>query len=171
MKRVENTMAMGRIGVVGIGGGGCNTLDNMASHWENGPSLIAVNTDSQALNATRATTRLQIGERITRSMGTGGDGKIGKLAAEDDFDTLQGLFRGMDLVFVVTTLGGGTGTGAAPVVARAARETGAMVIAFATLEPALRTEGTALLSLLRNVGSAIGISVTSASSMAPRCLL
>ena len=133
MKRVENTMAMGRIGVVGIGGGGCNTLDNMASHWENGPSLIAVNTDSQALNATRATTRLQIGERITRSMGTGGDGKIGKLAAEDDFDTLQGLFRGMDLVFVVTTLGGGTGTGAAPVVARAARETGAMVIAFATL--------------------------------------
>ncbi len=133
MKRAENTMAMSRISVVGVGGGGCNTVDSMATHWESGPSLIAINTDSQALNATHATTRLQIGERITRSLGTGGDSKIGKLAAEDDFDTLQGLFRGMDLVFVVTTLGGGTGTGAAPVVARAARETGAMVIAFATL--------------------------------------
>lgn len=132
MKRSENTMTMSRIAVVGVGGGGCNTVDSMASHWENGPSLIAINTDSQALSATRATTRLQIGERITRSMGTGGDSKVGKLAAEDDFDTLQGLFRGMDLVFVVTTLGGGTGTGAAPVVARAAHETGAMVIAFAT---------------------------------------
>ena len=133
MRRVEDTMAASRIGVVGVGGGGGNTIDSMATHWENGPSLIAVNTDAQDLKTTQANTRIKIGERITRSMGTGGDSKIGKLAAEDDFDTLQGLFRGMDLVFVVTALGGGTGTGAAPVVARAAHETGAMVIAFATL--------------------------------------
>lgn len=133
MRRVDNTMTTGRISVVGVGGGGSNAVESMAANWENGPSLIAINTDGQALGATRVATRFQIGEALTRGMGTGGDAKIGKLAADDTFDSLQGLFRGMDLVFLVTTLGGGTGTGAAPVVARAAHETGAMVIAFATL--------------------------------------
>jgi cell division protein FtsZ len=133
MRRVDNIMTTARISVVGVGGGGSNAVDSMASHWENGPSLIAINTDGQALGATRVATRLQIGEPLTRGMGTGGDAKIGKLAADDAFDSLQGLFRGMDLVFVVTALGGGTGTGAAPVVARSAHETGALVIAFATL--------------------------------------
>jgi len=126
-------MATSRISVVGVGDGGCNAVDSMAAHWENGPSLIAINTDAQSLKTTQASTRLQIGEQITRNMGTGGDSNMGTLSANDDFDTLQGLFRGMDLIFLVTTLGGGTGTGAAPVVARAARETGAMVIAFVTL--------------------------------------
>jgi len=129
----ENSMATNRIGVVGVGDGGCHAVDSMATHWENGPSLIVVNTDLQSLNATHATTRLQIGSQIAHNRGTGGDTNIGTLSAEDDFDTLQGLFRGMDLVFIVVTLGGGTGTGAAPIVARAAHETGAMVIAFATL--------------------------------------
>jgi cell division protein FtsZ len=133
MRRVENIMATSRISVVGVGDGGCNAVDSMATHWENGPSLIAINTDAQALKATQASTRLQIGEQITRNMGAGGDANMGTLSANDDFDTLQGLFRGMDLIFVVATLGGGTGTGATPVVARAARETGAMVIAFVTL--------------------------------------
>lgn len=133
MRRIDNTMTTARISVVGVGDGGSNAVDSMASHWENGPSLIAINTDGQALGTTRAATRLQIGETLTRGMGTGGDAKVGKLAADDTFDTLQGLFSGMDLVFVVTTLGGGTGTGSAPVVARAAHETGALVIAFATL--------------------------------------
>jgi len=126
-------MATSRISVVGVGDGGCNAVDTMAAHWENGPSLIAVNTDAQSLKMTQASTRLQIGEQITRNMGAGGDTNMGALSATDDFDTLQGLFRGMDLVFVVATLGGGTGTGATPIVARAARETGAMVIAFVTL--------------------------------------
>jgi len=126
-------MATSRISVVGVGDGGCNAVDSMAAHWENGPSLIAINTDAQSLKTTQASTRLQIGEQITRNMGTGGDSNMGALSANDDFDTLQGLFRGMDLVFMVATLGGGTGTGATPVVARAARETGAMVIAFVTL--------------------------------------
>ena len=133
MKSDDNSIMTGRIAVAGVGGGGCNALDSMARHWEGGPALIAINTDGQALRSGRVANRIQIGERITRSMGTGGDAKVGKLAAEDDFDRLQDVFRGMDLVFVVTTLGGGTGTGAAPVVARAARETGAMVITFATL--------------------------------------
>lgn len=133
MRRLENIMATSRISVVGVGDGGCNAVDSMATHWENGPSLITINTDAQSLKSTQASTRLQIGEQITRNMGTGGDSNMGSLSATDDFDTLQGLFRGMDLVFLVSTLGGGTGTGATPVVARAARETGAMVIAFVTL--------------------------------------
>ena len=133
MRRAENIMATSRIGVVGVGDGGCNAVDSMAAHWESGPSLIAINTDAQSLKATQASTRLQIGEQITRNMGAGGDSNMGALSATDDFDTLQGLFRGMDLIFLVATLGGGTGTGASPVVARAARETGAMVIAFVTL--------------------------------------
>lgn len=133
MRRIDSTMTAARICVAGVGGGGSNAVESMASHWENGPSLFAINTDAQALASTGAATRLQIGEALTRGMGAGGDTKVGKLAADDSFDTLQSLFRGMDLVFVVTTLGGGTGTGAAPVVARAAHETGSLVIAFATL--------------------------------------
>ena len=130
----------GRIAVAGVGGGGCNAVSSMAIEWQNGPSVIAVNTDAQALGGVQATTRLQIGEKITRGMGTGGDPKIGRLAAEDDFQTLRGLFSGMDLVFIVTALGGGTGTGAAPVVARAAQECGALTIAFATLPFAFEGE-------------------------------
>ena len=126
-------MDTSRISVVGVGDGGGNAVDSMATHWANGPSLIAINTDAQSLKTIQASTRLQIGEQITRNMGTGGDSNMGTLSANDDFDTLQGLFRGMDLIFLVATLGGGTGTGASPVVAKAARETGAMVIAFVTL--------------------------------------
>ncbi|MEI8121001.1 MAG: cell division protein FtsZ [bacterium] len=133
MKASETIMGKGRIGVVGVGGGGCNTIGSMAAHWENAPSLIAINTDAQSLGAVACNTRLQIGKRITRNMGTGGDSKIGRLAADEDFSTLEGLFSGMDLVFIVCALGGGTGTGAAPVVARAAQEAGAMVIVFATI--------------------------------------
>jgi len=130
----------GRIAVVGVGGGGCNAVGSMALEWQSGPSVIAVNTDSQALGGMEVTTRLQIGEKITRGLGTGGDPKVGRLAAEDDFQTLCGLFAGLDLVFIVTALGGGTGTGAAPVVARAAQESGALTIAFATLPFAFEGE-------------------------------
>ncbi len=133
MRTPETIMATGRISVVGVGGGGCNTINSMASHWEHAPALIAINTDAQSLNTVQCNTRLQIGKRITRNMGTGGDSKIGRLAADEDFEALESLFRGMDLVFIVSALGGGTGTGAAPVVARAAQESGAMVIAFATI--------------------------------------
>ena len=129
----DHSIGLSRICVVGVGGGGGNALSGMADHWENSPALIAVNTEAQALSAARATTKLQIGEKITRGMGTGGDATVGRLAAEDDFASLRGLFINMDLVFVVTALGGGTGTGAAPVIARAAHETGALTIAFATL--------------------------------------
>ena len=129
----DTLIATNRICVVGVGGGGCQILGSMASTWDNAPALIAINTDAPSLKATPCSSRLQIGTRITRNLGTGGDGKIGRLSAEEDVDALQELFRGLDLVFVIATLGGGTGSGAAPVVARAARETGAIVITFATL--------------------------------------
>ena len=129
-----------RIMVVGVGGGGCNAVDGMAVDWEQGPVVVAVNTDMQALSGLKKATRQSIGEKITRGMGTGGDPTIGRLAAEDDFEKLRALCVAKDLVIVVTALGGGTGTGAAPVVARAAHETGALVIAFATLPFAFEGE-------------------------------
>ena len=133
MKNVDRVVTPDRIGVVGIGGGGCNALDTMVTGWEDGPVFIAMNTDPQALGGCLAETRLQIGARITGGLSTGGDPAIGRQAAEDEFDTLRGLFSGMELVFLVVTLGGGTGTGAAPVIAKAAHEAGAFVIAFAAL--------------------------------------
>jgi cell division protein FtsZ len=105
----------------------------MVAGWENGPAIIAINTDAQALAGCAAPTRLQIGAKITKGLGAGGDAKLGMLAAEDDANDIRALFAGMDMVFLVVALGGGTGTGAAPVVARAAHEAGALVIAFATL--------------------------------------
>jgi cell division protein FtsZ len=118
---------------MGVGGGGCNAVGSMAAGWEGGPSVIAINTDAQALEGMQGVVRLQIGEKITRGMGTGGDITVGRLAAEDDVERLREVCAAMDLVVVVTALGGGTGTGAAPVVARIAHETGALVIVFATL--------------------------------------
>jgi cell division protein FtsZ len=129
----DNPAFAGRICAVGVGGGGCNALNGMIEGWENGPAIIAINTDAQALAGSAAPTRLQIGKKITKGMGAGGDVKLGRLAAEDDFDDICRLFGGMEMVFLVAALGGGTGTGAAPVLARAAHEAGALVIAFATL--------------------------------------
>lgn len=147
MKPVETVMSPERIAVVGVGGGGCNAVSSMARQWENGPILIAINTDAQALGANHTAKRLQIGRKLTGGMGAGGDPEIGRLAAEDDFDALRDLFRNTDLVFIVSSLGGGTGTGAAPVVARAARETGALIIALTTLP--FEFEGAQRLSLAR----------------------
>lgn len=136
----DQTIGPKRICVVGVGGGGCNAVDGMAADWENGPTVVAVNTDAQALSGIQKATRLSIGEKITRGMGSGGDLTIGRLAAEDDFEKLRAMCGAMDLVIVVAAMGGGTGTGATPVVARAAHETGALVIAFATLPFAFEGE-------------------------------
>lgn len=154
MKPADTVMAPDRIAVVGIGGGGCNAVANMARQWENGPLLISINTDAQALASSQTSKRLQIGQKITRGMGAGGDPEVGRLAAEDDFEALRDLFHGIDLVFAVTTLGGGTGSGAAPVVARAAREGGSLVIALATLP--FDFEGTQRASLARKTLAELG---------------
>ena len=133
MKTVDTVLSPNRIAVIGVGDGGCNAIASMVKQWENGPALTAINTDAQTLYANQAPQRIQIGKKLTRGLGTGGDPELGRLAAEDDFNTLRGLFTETDLVFLVTALGGGTGTGAAPVLARAAHETGALVVVLATL--------------------------------------
>ncbi len=126
-------LASDRIIVVGVGGGGSNAVDSMAGQWENGPFVVAVNTDAQSLAGLHHARPITLGRKITNGLSTGGDADVGRLAAEDDLAALHELFTGKELAFVVTSLGGGTGTGAAPIVARAAREAGALVIAFATL--------------------------------------
>lgn len=122
-----------RVIVIGVGGGGGNAVSRMYAQWPDGPDVTAVNTDAKALAACSAPTRVQIGRNLTNGLGAGGDPNVGKLAAEDDVDMLRELVSQADLVFLVTALGGGTGTGAAPLVARVAREEGALVLCFATL--------------------------------------
>lgn len=123
--------------IVGLGGGGCKVVDRMAGAVPESdtraPAFVAVNTDSNALADSRASVKIQIGSSHTNGLGAGGDVSVGRLAAEDDIEMLGSLFARVDLVFLVVGLGGGTGTGAAPVVLNAARNAGAMTLCFATL--------------------------------------
>ena len=119
--------------IIGIGGGGCNVIAGMAESWIDGPDLIAINTDAQALDACPVARKVQIGRSITEGQGAGGDVNLGKLSAEDDADMIRHLVSKADLVCVVVTEGGGTGTGAAPVIARIAREEGALTLGFASM--------------------------------------
>jgi cell division protein FtsZ len=121
-----------RLLVVGVGGGGCRAARHVAGLLAHGPNVVAVDSDDQALKETGLPVQLPIGRALTRGFGAGGDAAIGKLAAEDEEIRLRTLVEGMDLVFVITTLGGGTGSGAAPVVARIAHEQGALTICFAS---------------------------------------
>lgn len=121
------------IRVVGVGGAGCNAVDYMSRCGFDGVQFVAMNTDLQALSACLVEDKVQVGARTTRGMGAGGDPEVGRTAAETDSESLRSWFAGIDLVFVVAGLGGGTGTGAAPVIARIARESGALVLAIATL--------------------------------------
>lgn len=121
-----------RMVIVGLGGGGGNAVARMHAGWSDGPAVAAVNTDSQALSTCRVPVRVQIGKGITQGLGAGGDPAVGKLAAEDDGDSLRELVSQADIVVIVAALGGGTGTGAAPIMARIAREQGAMTLCFAT---------------------------------------
>jgi len=122
-----------KIRVVGIGGGGGNSLDSMISegHIE-GVDFMALNTDAQALLKTRAITKLQIGENLTRGLGSGGDPDIGRQAAEESVEKVKQLLEGSDMVFLTAGMGGGTGTGASPIIAQAAKEAGALTIAVVT---------------------------------------
>ncbi len=120
------------IKVVGIGGGGGNAINRMVAAGVEGVEFIAVNTDAQALGMNRAHTKMQIGARLTRGLGTGGDPQVGREAALEDMDRLRDALTGADMVFVTTGLGGGTGTGGAPVVSSLAAEAGALVVAVVT---------------------------------------
>ncbi len=120
------------IKVVGVGGGGCNSVNRMVEEGIQGVEFIAANTDAQALLLSKAPTRLRLGEKLTRGLGAGGDPEIGRKAAEESADELYALLKGADMVFVTAGLGGGTGTGAAPIVAQVARDCGALTIAVVT---------------------------------------
>lgn len=120
------------IKVVGCGGGGGNALNRMVDCGVSGVDFIAVNTDVQALRTNRAATMIQIGEKLTKGLGAGATPEIGKKAAEESREEIAGALKGADLVFVTAGMGGGTGTGAAPVVAEIARDMGILTIAVVT---------------------------------------
>ncbi|MBP9719150.1 MAG: cell division protein FtsZ [Candidatus Levybacteria bacterium] len=122
-----------KIRVLGIGGGGGNALNSMISLSQiQGVDFVAVNTDSQALLANAAATKLQIGENITRGLGSGGDPEMGRQAAEESREKIRALLDGSDMVFLAAGMGGGTGTGAAAVIAEVAKDVGALTIGVVT---------------------------------------
>ena len=129
---VEDVDQVARIKVVGVGGAGGNAVNRMIEAGLTGVEFLVVNTDAQALRQSRAHQTLQIGTQITRGLGSGGDPVIGRKAVEEDETALTDALHGCDMVFVTAGMGGGTGTGAAPVVARIARELGALTVAVAT---------------------------------------
>lgn len=122
-----------RMLVVGVGGGGGNAVARMVAGWRGGPEAAVLNTDAQALAGCQVPTRLQIGKGVTHGLGASGDAAVGKLAAEDDTDLIRELVSHHDIAFIVVTLGGGTGTGAAPIVAKIAKDEGVMTLCFATM--------------------------------------
>lgn len=121
-----------RIKVVGVGGGGSNGVNRMIEAGLKGAEFIAINTDAQALATSKATHKLQIGEKLTRGLGAGANPEVGGKAAEESRDVLLKALKGADMVFVTAGMGGGTGTGAAPIVAEVAREIGALTVGVVT---------------------------------------
>ena len=121
-----------RIKVVGVGGGGSNAVNRMIAEGMTGVEFVAVNTDSQALLLSDAPRRVRIGDKLTRGLGAGGDPEKGQKAAEESQEELYEVIRGTDMVFIAAGMGGGTGTGAAPIVAQIARELGGLTIGVVT---------------------------------------
>lgn len=128
----ENTVHSAKIKVMGVGGGGSNATDYMASLGMDGVDFAVVNTDVQALSRARIRERIQIGVKITQGMGAGANPEIGRQAALEDYEVLAESLDGVDILFLVVGLGGGTGTGAAPVIAKIAKERGIIVLAVVT---------------------------------------
>jgi cell division protein FtsZ len=120
------------IKVVGVGGGGCNAVNRMVEARIQGVQFVGVNTDAQALMRCEAESRIRIGERITRGLGVGGDPERGRQAAEESRDELKEAVKDADMVFITAGMGGGTGTGAAPVLAQVAKDAGALTVAVVT---------------------------------------
>jgi cell division protein FtsZ len=121
-----------RIKVVGVGGAGCNAINRMIAEGIQGIEFVAVNTDGQALLQSSAQTRVRIGDKITRGLGAGGVPEMGKKAAEESADELYAVLKGSDMIFVTAGMGGGTGTGAAPIITQIGKEVGALSIGVVT---------------------------------------
>ena len=128
----ENLDQNARIKVVGVGGGGNNAVNRMIEEGLEGVEFIALNTDAQALQYSNAGITMQIGSILTRGLGAGANPEVGKLAVEESRNQIEEVLEGADMVFVTAGMGGGTGTGAAPAVARIARELGALTIGIVT---------------------------------------
>ena len=120
------------IKVVGVGGGGCNAVNRMVEARIQGVEFVGINTDTQALMRCEAESRVRIGDRLTRGLGVGGDPERGRQAAEESRDEVKETLKGADMVFITAGMGGGTGTGAAPVVAQVAKDLGALTVAVVT---------------------------------------
>ncbi|MGN0962984.1 MAG: cell division protein FtsZ [Clostridia bacterium] len=121
-----------KIRVVGVGGGGNNSIDHMVANKVNGVDFVAVNTDVQALKKSTANDKLQIGTKLTKGLGSGGNPEMGRKSAEESREDLKEILNGSDMVFVTAGMGGGTGTGAAPIVANVAKEMGALTVGVVT---------------------------------------
>ena len=128
----DNFEELAKIIVVGVGGGGGNAVNNMIDSGLQGVEFVAINTDAQALLQSKAAMRIQIGEKRTRGLGAGARPEIGEAAATESREQILEALRGADMVFITAGMGGGTGTGAAPVVAECARELGALTVAVVT---------------------------------------
>lgn len=128
----NNNFGAARIRVVGVGGGGGNAVNSMIQNGLEGVNFIACNTDMQALEANLAPSKLQLGEKLTRGLGAGANPEIGWKAAHEDQSRIAEAFEGCDMVFITAGMGGGTGTGAAPVIAQVAREMGALTVGVVT---------------------------------------
>ena len=133
MLQIETEMEKAAvIKVIGVGGGGCNAVNRMVEAGLKGVDFIAVNTDRQALNRCLAETKVQIGEKLTRGLGAGANPEVGQRAAEETLDEITALMDGADMIFVTAGMGGGTGTGAAPIIAKAARDMGILTVGVVT---------------------------------------
>ncbi len=132
LKEMPAGESFAQIKVVGVGGGGSNAVNRMIEAGLRGVEFIAVNTDAQALMLSNAPIRIRIGDKLTKGLGAGGDPSIGSKAAEESSEDLAQTLEGADMVFVTGGMGGGTGTGAAPIVARIAKEVGALTVGVVT---------------------------------------
>src|SRR5688572_4380782 len=124
--------AVADIKVIGVGGGGGNAINRMIGSGLEGVEFISINTDSQALSSSNADRKLQIGEKLTKGLGAGGNPVVGQKAAEESRNELAAALEGADMVFITAGMGGGTGTGGAPIVAEVAKEVGALTVGVVT---------------------------------------
>src|SRR5207237_8322206 len=138
--RADTASYLAVIRVVGVGGAGLNAIDRMIDSGSNQVEFVAVNTDIQQLQTSDAATKIHIGRELTHGLGSGADPDVGREAAEEAYDQIKNALRGSDMVFVTAGEGGGTGSGAAPIVARIARELGALTVGIVTLP--FKFEGT-----------------------------
>ena len=129
---MQETASEAVIKVIGVGGGGCNAIDNMIDNQVNGVEFICANTDAQALKRNKSAQKLQLGNNLTRGLGAGANPEVGRSAALEDRERIAEMLRGANMVFVTAGMGGGTGTGAAPVVAEVAKEMGILTVGVVT---------------------------------------